>query len=197
MLGICGERPIVRLRSNLGSRWLGRCSWSSRNPRTSTIEFQRSILADAATLERVVAHEMVHHRDFLAMDAQTIERIKFGIRPSEHGASFRSGAAEINRSMGDGFVTVTSDKAYVQAVNTKQFYLLIIPHGDRFGYQWAARLSPNAEKEVAGAVAKGARLIRTTDDQWCGNAKIKRFGGYNIPKTAEREDALRALYEGV
>jgi hypothetical protein len=30
VLAIHGERPIIKLRNNLGSKWLGRSTWSSK-----------------------------------------------------------------------------------------------------------------------------------------------------------------------
>ncbi len=200
MLGIVGERPIVVVKSALGAGWLGRTKWSSRNPHTTTIEFQRSILPDPRTLERVVAHEMVHHRDMLAMTDQEIELAKIGIKPATHGDNFTQGAAIINAVMGAGFVTVESDKEYVQAPHGKELYVLIepmSPSNPRLGWSWAARLSPEAEAIVAEKVARGARLVRTTDLKWTqGRSKIKRFGGMSLPPQGSPKEAeLRALYE--
>ncbi len=68
---------------------------------------------------------------------------------------------------------------------------------DRIGYAWAARLSPEASEEAAKQVAKGAKLIKTTDERWAtGKARIKRFGGASLPpKDSENEKLLRLLFE--
>ena len=200
MLGIVGERPIVKVTSKLGAGWLGRDRWSSRNPHTTTLELQRSILPDARTLERVVAHEMIHHRDMLALTENEIELAKFGIKPESHGADFLQGAQIINAAMGPGFVTVESDKEYVQAPHGKELYVLIepmSPGSPRLGWSWAARLSPEAQAIVAEKMARGARLVRTTDLKWTqSRAKIKQFGGMSLPPPgSEKEAELRALYE--
>jgi hypothetical protein len=198
ILSIRGAKPVVEVKTRVGSGWLGRDSWVSTLPYTTTLELQRSILGDPRTLERIVAHEMVHHRDFLAMTPDQIALSRFGIRGEDHGAAFRHGAAIINAVMGPDFVTVHSDKEYVQAPLDKDLYLLIVPiHGGRLGYAWAARLSPEATSVVAKNALEGGKLVRTRDRQWTeGRAKIKRFGGLSVPKVGTPMEAqLRALYE--
>lgn len=189
-------RPRIEIHQNVGSRWLGRCIWTTRDPSTSTIELQRSILGDERTLERIIAHEMVHHRDFMNLSEQDLALLKVGIKPDGHGESFMQGAAIINEAMGPDFVTKTSDQSYVQA-NTKPFFVLIGYYAkDRLGYKWAARLNDEAKWVIDEEVAKGARLITTTDETWThGRAKINRMLGWNIPSSPERRDALQALYD--
>jgi hypothetical protein len=198
MLGIKGEPPIVKIRSNLGSTWLGRTSWTSARPHTTTIELQQSIIGDAPTLERVIAHEMIHHRDSIAISESDLRMIKLGIKPDSHGAAFREGAARINEIMGPGFVTKESDKEYKKTAPTKAFLLLITPlPGGRIGWNWAARLGPKATDWVAELVSKGSRLVNTSDERWTRGAKIVRYGGYSIPKSgSEDAAALRALFDG-
>ena len=196
ILDIAGERPVVKLRSNLGSSWLGRSTWSSKNPHTTLLEIQQSILGEDRTLERVIAHEMIHHRDALAISADTMALIRIGIKPEAHGASFREGADRINAVMGPEFVTAVSDKQYVQAPSGKKFVVLITPLPDgRLGYSWAARLGPEAKGWVDEKIARGSRLVYTTDDRWARGAKIKRYGGYAIPKDADDVARLQELYE--
>jgi len=102
LLGVVGERPILKVRSALGVSWLGRTKWSSHEPHTTTIELQRSIVGDARTLERVLAHEMVHHRDMISMTEGDIAVSRF-VKPESHGAAFMQGAEIINAVMGPGF----------------------------------------------------------------------------------------------
>jgi hypothetical protein len=200
VLAIEGARPIVEVKTRIGAHWLGRDRWTSRMPHTTTMELQRSLLAVPRTLERVIAHEMVHHRDMLALTPQQIELLKLGIKPDGHGPSFRQGAALINAMMGPDFVTETSDQDYEVAPPEKDLYLLIVPlheFGGRLGYAWAARLSPEATSFIAKKVQEGAKLVRTRDLQWTASrAKIRRTGGYSIPRSGTPEEAeLRALFE--
>ena len=196
ILEIAGERPSIKLRSNLGSKWLGRSSWSSKRPHTTLLELQQSILGDDRTLERVIAHEMIHHRDALAISENEMALIRVGIKPESHGASFREGAARINAVMGPGFVTAVSDKEYVHAPSHKKFLVLITPLAkDRLGWAWAARLGPEAKGWVDEQLVRGSRLVHTTDDRWARGAKIKRYGGYSIPRDPQDAALLRELYE--
>lgn len=196
ILGVTGEAPIVKLRSNLGSAWLGRSTWSTKNPNTTLLEIQQAIIGDERTLERVIAHEMIHHRDALMLSEADIARIRLGIKPAEHGTSFHEGAERINAIMGPDFVTTTSDKEYKYAPSRKEFVVLVtpLPKG-QLGYAWAARLGPKAIDVANRAVERGARLVRTTDERWTRGAKIERFGGYSVPKDGADQDLLKALFD--
>ncbi len=198
ILAIGGARPIVEVKTRIGATWLGRDRWTSRQPHTTTMELQRSIVSEPRTLERVIAHEMVHHRDMLALTPAEIELAKIGIKPRSHGETFRQGAALINAVMGSNFVTEMSDQGYEQAPPERDLYLLIVPLGDNLGYAWAARLSPEATAVVAEKALQGGKLVRTRDRQWTeSRSKIKRYGGLSVPKSGTpRAVALRALYDG-
>lgn len=204
MLAIRGDRPIVHVRTRLGAHWLGRTRWTSRQPTTSTIELLTSILGDPPTLERVLAHEMIHHKNFLEMTPGQIEMVKLGLKPPGHGSDFQRDAAAVNTVMGKDFITTTSDqdRGYVVAPAEREFFLLIVPlpgrDAQQLGYAWAGRLSPEAKVVVAEKIAEGGRLLMTRDPQWtAGRAKIRRFGGLSVPKKGSPHEAeLRALYAG-
>lgn len=202
MLAIRGKPPIVHVRTRLGASWLGRTRWTSRMPETSTIELLTNILGDPSTLERVLAHEMIHHKNFLEMTPGEIEMAKLGLAPPPHGPNFQRDAAHVNTIMGQDFVTTMSDRetGHVVAPPAREFFLLIAPLHERtrqLGYAWAGRLSPEAKAIVAEKVAQGGKLLTTRDPQWAsGRAKIRRFGGLSVPKEGSpRESELRALYE--
>ena len=196
ILQIAGELPVIKLRSNLGSKWLGRSTWKPSSPSTTLLELQTSILGDDRTLERVIAHEMIHHRDALALSENDVALLRVGIKPDAHGVTFREGAARINAVMGSDFVTAVSDQQYVQTSPQKKFVVLITPLPDgRLGWTWAARLGPKAQSWVDELTARGSRLLHTTDERWTRGSKIVRYGGYSIPRTDEEAARLRALFE--
>lgn len=196
ILDINGEPPVVRIRNNLGSKWLGRSTWRASQPHTTQLELQQAIIWDEPTLERVIAHEMIHHRDSIAITEREIALLKVGLKPDSHGASFREGAARINAIMGPNFVTKESDKEYKKAASKKDFILLITPlSGGKLGWNWAARLGPKATDWVAELVSRGSRLVHTSDVRWTKGSKIVRYGGYSVPKDSEDVDALRDLYD--
>lgn len=194
ILAIPGARPEVKIRDNLGARWLGRSTWSSRTPHTTLLELQQSILGDERTLERVVAHEMIHHRDALALAHGDLALLRAGVRPDPHGATFREGAARVNAIMGAGFVTETSDQEY-KAHSDRAFVVLItpLPNG-KLGWTWAAKIGPKAATWVDELVARGSRLVRTTDERWARGQKIVRYGGYSVPRDEHEAALLRELY---
>jgi len=195
LLDIRGERPTVKLRSNLGSKWLGRSTWSSRRPHTTLLELQQAILGEDRTLERVIAHEMIHHRDALAISANDLVLMGVGIKPESHGASFREGAARVNAVRGPGFVTEFSDKEYRHAPSLKKFFVLItpLPNG-LLGWTWAARLGDKAKDWANDLVARGSRLVQTTDERWTRGRKIVRYGGYSVPRDSQEAKLLQDLY---
>lgn len=196
ILRVRGERPVVKIRNNLGSQWLGRDTWSPSRPHTTLLEVQASIVGDERSLERVIAHEMIHHRDALAISANEIALLKIGIKPESHGATFREGAARINAIMGPDFVTTVSDKEYKHAPSGKEFFVLITPFSrDRLGWNWAARIGPKAQDWVDRKIGEGSRLVRTTDPRWTYGAKIVRYGGYSLPTRDDDVALLRELYE--
>lgn len=196
ILQIDGEPPIIKLRNNLGSKWLGRSTWSPKSPRTTLLELQTSILGDDRTLERVIAHEMIHHRDALVISADTVALLRLGIKPETHGAAFREGAERINAIMGPDFVTAVSDKEYKHDAPRKAFAVLITPLPDgRLGWTWAARIGPKAQSWVDELVSRGSRLVHTTDDRWSRGRKIERYGGYSIPKDPADAEMLKQLFE--
>jgi hypothetical protein len=199
MLGSEGaDEPDVVLRDNVGSRWLAH--WSVKVRANSSdrpvIEIQRSVLSDARTLERVVAHEVVHHVDYLNMDPREMELLKIGIRPPGHGESFRRLAAIVNERMGEDFVTEKSDREYVVAPSGRRILLLIAPTSrGRLGWQWATRLGPKASEWVKRKTAEDARLVEDYDDRWTRGPRIEAWKGWAIPPDEETANRLRELYE--
>lgn len=202
-------RPRIEFRANIAAGWLGADAWSLRDPSTTTLLLQKSILGDPRTLERVIAHEVIHHVDFMHMPEQEIAMIKLGIRTRDgHGQSFLGKAAQVNAAMGDGFVTVKSDAEYVKT-KVKPFFLLIVPFSEvspspgggsmtstgKFGWAWAVRLSPDGTVRAAQKLAEGARLVLTTDERWLGGAKIKKWGGFSVPRGAEDQAELRRIFQ--
>lgn len=204
MLGVSPSAVLLTWKDNLGARALGKARWSTSAPQQVVFELQRAIASDARTLERIIAHEMVHAALFLSMTPAEIAQAKLHNWPfrlqfrNGHGPAFVELAARVNVVMGKDFVTVGSDQTYALRATSKPYYVLVRPaYGDRLGWAWAARLSPDASAEVGRQLESGrGRLALTTDPQWAdGRARIKRNGGVALPKEgSEREHALRALY---
>lgn len=199
-MGILGVRgmvaPLIKLRDNIGSRWLGQTVYAPHKlPDTTKIVIQKSILPLPKTLERVIAHEVIHHRDFLNLRPDEKRLIVLGFKPDGHGANFREGAARINEVMGPDYVTVKSDQTYDRAQKTsREFYMLIRPaYDDKLGWSWASRLSDDMKAKIS-AMSHG-RLVKSSDPRWTAGVKFKKYGGMSLPKGGETADLLRQLYD--
>jgi len=201
MLGVSDvEEPDIVVQDNVGSRWLGRWSmkWKNDLPGRALIQVQRAVLSDQRTLERVVAHEVVHHVQYLQMTPAEFNLLRLGIRPVGHGPSFRQLAAILNAKIGEGFVTEKSDQEYVVAPSGKRILLLISPTRiGRLGWQWATRLGPKAREWVQRKMADGARLVEASDSDfvWTSGPRIEAWKGWAMPPDEQVAARLRDLYE--
>jgi hypothetical protein len=196
ILRIHGEGPIVEVHDNLGAKTLGVARRSSRDT-TTFIEIQKKILAHPRTLERVIAHEMIHHAQYEAMSLEQMRsaaRGRGGLSDG-HGEDFKQMAARINAVKGEDFVTEKSDQDYELAPNTRQFFVLIEPvmNDTRIGWSWAARLSTQMK---AGIERRDkAVLVMSVDERFLTGTKIKRFAGCSLSgEGSELESDLWDLY---
>ncbi len=200
VLGVVGERPEIEIRDNLGTKWVGRCIFNASHPGMTVIQIQERVLSHARTLERVVAHEMIHHAEALQFTPGHVSMIRLGIQGMSHGKFFREGQALVNSLMGDNFVTEKSDSDDVLVPNSKEYYLLItplVPGSDRLGWAWAVRLTPQMNERIGVVRARGGRLIKTVDERWTTGPKIHRHNGMAYPTGSQPEvvEALRRLYD--
>lgn len=196
ILGVSGPLPRIALKNNLGSKWLGRHTYYPKAGDT-LMEIQREVLVDDSTLERVVAHETVHHAEALELSEPDRALLRLGARLPGHGPEFRSRAAKINAVMGPGFVTVESDQGYKKATSTKEFFLLIVPIlPGKLGYAWTVRPSPEILAYVERKKADGGRFVVTRDERFTRGAKLKRGGPFAVPQDAETQAKLATLYAG-
>lgn len=192
--------PIVKVKGNLGAKWLGRCIMNPKTmPDTTVIEIQSSILNHPETLEMVVAHEVIHHVDFLTMSAYDRALIARGRAPEGHGRRFEELAAVVNGEVGPDFVTARSDERYEKDENEKEFYVLIeqaMP--GRLGWSWSAKLGPKGEEVVAAKKARGGVLVTSKDERFTAGVKIgdRPRKGMSVPAvSSELAEVLRELYE--
>jgi hypothetical protein len=201
ILGTPSPLPKVKLRNALSAGWFGRLTYALSDIPAAQMELQQCILGDDRTLERVVAHEMVHYDEARSLSPADISQIRdylqVGIKPQEHGKGFLQRADQINKVMGAGFVSVTSDKEFILQPNEKAYFVLIyeaIP--GRLGWSWAARISPKAKPWVEEKIAQGAKLIRVTDLLWShGRAKIEKYGAFSMPSDPGMQVKLADLFK--
>jgi hypothetical protein len=189
------ELPVIKVRNNLGAKWLGRLSWTPGKP--TVMELQKDIFEDEETLERVVAHEMCHHVEMLEYedDEEVKAKLRLGIQPPEHGPRWKELANKVNAVAGANFVTKTSDQSYVMPKKTKPFVLLVAPtSGPNLGYAVGVRLSPKMKRYVERYQQNyDGKLIQTTDPRWADGPRIGN--GFAMPRDPEGKSKLRDLYD--
>lgn len=195
ILGVA-ELPKIVIRDNLNSTWLGRCIY--RRGQQNVMEVQASVLGDEATLERIVAHEMAHHVEYLQMTDEdfarelTLRRLR--LAPKDHSKLWYDLAAKINAVAGANFVTKSSDASYVQNTEVKPYLLLVVPlDGSRLGWAVGVRPSPKMKAIIDRQVAAGGKLFKLTDAELSAGPPIGK--GWRVPREPELQQRLKKLYD--
>lgn len=186
--------PVIKLVNRIGAKYLARCSWPPGTDNT-IFEIQRSALNDERTLRRVIAHELIHHWDFLRNDQTKARALaRMGIKEDGHGPVFEGYAARINALEGADYVTAKSDQSY-DTSKAPPYYILVEPHGTRYGYTIAIRPSASQKAEIAKRQqTRLAKLFKTTDGRFLNGTPIGR-SGFSLPRAnPEHDEALRTLY---
>lgn len=172
--------PKVRVVNSLGTPWLARDLWVPGEDNT-TIEIQKSVTGDRRTLERIIAHELVHHDIYLTImlpysaagNLDQMLKIEGG-----HGANFKTKADKLNAVFGADFVTETSDSAMVEEEAGTPYYVLLKQNAPG-QISWAYCVRPSArqrayieERIVTGAVPGQFKLVKTRDRDWAQGAAV-------------------------
>ena len=198
-------RPGIQIVDNVGHRWLGLYVYYASD-KPSVIKIQRSILKNQRTLERIVAHEVVHHKNHVETTSEARVRefalmhLRLG-RNDLHGQAFLRDAEVINQAVGDEcFVTVTSDAVDTLDACLKPYTLLIVVYGSgasaHLGYSIAVRPSKAQLDTIQGHLQRndGARVAMTTEPWWAIRAPRIGDGRFSIPR-APYDEKLRAPYD--
>jgi len=183
--------PKIEIVNNPSSKWLGRCIYNNRDRGNTKVQIQRTILADEKSRRRILAHELVHHVDFLL---NWSDKDLKSYRHDGHGTFFQERAAKINAIEGENFVSKTSDEEIIQSTD-KDYLLLIIPRERGLAFQWTFRPSSKQKEFIEFNIKnKNARLIKTKDLDWTHGKKIGT-NAYSIPLGQEIKEKLKKLYE--
>ena len=169
--------PVFKIRNNVASKWLGMTKWP-RGSKNTTIEIQKSILDDEKTLHRVLIHELVHHWVFMTS-------------PTDHGhdGPWRVKADELNKILGPGYISQTSDESYVK--NGKEYFLVIYPDRGTFIFMSTVNPSTMQKAKIARHVQDdSARIFRINDPYFAG---VTSFSSTSKPEANEK---LKTIYNG-
>jgi len=194
--------PNFKLSNETNPRALGVCKWKKGEP-TTTIVIQKTVLDDVDSLKRVIAHELIHHWQYLTLDMDKHFRLsKYGGGIDFHGKTFDDKAHEMNSVLGKDYVTVKSDQSYKTTPSTKEFFVLIKPitnstHKEVYGgYSWASVIRPSADQKalIKRYKENGAKLIKTSD-QRLHAGPIKLGAGTSTTRDKEVQQVLKDLYD--
>lgn len=140
-LGMPDFEIVNRIRVN----WLGRAVMKAgiKDGKKAGMErplvyLQKSILSDEKSLERIVAHELIHCYEYQEGEwyieffnsEPSKQRRMMRYQPDGHGEFFRKYAAKINSVKGDGFVSEKSDETVVVKHDDRKFYLVVEKYKD-------------------------------------------------------------------
>ena len=196
--------PALRIVNHTVPKTLGTCKFNINYRGNTEISLEKAILDDDKTLRRVIAHELIHHWEFLTQDAdQMFARRRMGLGfIDNHGSVFKKKAAEVNAVLGDDFVTVMSDTGYNVTPSTREFYVLIQPKSS-FGtsqeygeYSWASAIRPSEKQKRAIELRKkmfNAKLFKTSN-QKLQTISIGLGSGSALTKDKEIQDVLKDMY---
>ncbi len=182
-------------------------TWGGDN---TTIGIQKSIVDHEESLRRIIAHELCHHEvalliakpKLMEMGFESYNRYKKFLAPEGHGKEWQAVAARFNAKYGADFVTEFSDQSIVSDAPTKEYFVLLNNYvygrgKQRLGWQWALSLSSQAMEYLDSLDwASGEfKLVKTNDHIFTkGRGRIKKWGGWNLPRTPEQEQKLQDLW---
>lgn len=175
--------PRFKIANHLHVKWNGLCHHRSKETNT-TITLQKRVLVDDRTCARIVAHEVIHHIQFLKD------------QDDSHGPIFESYAQKINEVMGSGFVTKESDLDYITS-DTRAFYILIYKAENGYVWQTAVRLTKDMSWRVKAAkLHYNCKFFKTRDRKlWRTRANLGIAGNYHISTNSNIQQALKSLYD--
>jgi predicted SprT family Zn-dependent metalloprotease len=200
--------PRIKIVNNVGSRWLGRDSYSPRVDKNNTVmEIQKRITGDEKTLDRVIAHELIHHYSFLVNFAhpehgednwkKAAQKSRLGFKEDAHGKEFKEWADKINAVMGKDYVTEKSDESFV-IESDKDFFILLSPVNKdlgKIGWAWTVRPSEEQKNVIKQKIMEGSKLFTSRDEKFTAGVKIKKYGGISVPIKKELQDELKEMYK--
>lgn len=131
-----------------------------RNLRDESISISRKLCLSQDTLDRFMAHEMVHQWQSEVLGVSEDE--------GGHGDSFRRKMEEINAVKGSGFVTVTSDVVAggIGGREGQVYHVVIFERGSHKFGGFSRRPLGEKEREIIERVVKGMgasyRVLTTT-----------------------------------
>lgn len=183
--------PAVKVVKRTGVAWAARCRWIESKPGNTSIEVNAYLASTEEQLEKALAHELIHHYQFLKTD--------LGRKPGKtswaeaHGPEFRKWMAKINSVKGTDFVTPKSDEAAKVKVPT--FIVLVKKTADGFGWMWAKRPSASMLQIIDRLLQRGWRKGTSQVYELTHGPRIGKRGAYATTDLDIVNNELKKVWE--
>ncbi len=153
--------PTFEVVTRTGARWAGQCQWKYIWP-TCNIRVQSYMAGDERSLERVVAHEVIHHVLFMQYGKHAV-RIN-------HGGEFLVHMRVLNDVLGADFVTTSCGDDYTRTPSRTAITLLMHrkPGAIKPSISWYVRQTPRVIRIVQAMLVQGweVRVANTDKVAW-------------------------------
>jgi len=187
-------QPKFRIVDTPNQKWLGRTIYRSKEPNTSVIEIQKSILNDDTTLKRVLMHELIHHFDFTR---NPTDPTKKDLQRNPHDKFFMDEARRINTRLGRDFVTKVSDRTFLSNASKKEFTAVLYDHNGKIGYAHMSYPDSHQQDFLKNLLATNkVRFIKTKESRFLHGPALSENTQFAIPKDVKEQAHLRSLYKG-
>jgi 2'-5' RNA ligase/GNAT superfamily N-acetyltransferase/predicted GIY-YIG superfamily endonuclease len=191
-------KPKIKIINHTVPVSLGNCLWTSKDPDTSIIEIEKAVCGHQETLDRIVAHELCHHAEYInEIRKIPTDQIKIMNRlHGDHGKWWKAEADKVNNIYGQSYVTVKSDQSMVQEQD-KEFYVLL--KSSPYGIIWCYAVRPSLKQKlyINHQIPQGAKLVKTKDISLARNPGGTIGSGWRRPGTKEMAEKLSTLWNEV
>ncbi len=168
------ETPAFRVVTKTGAKWAGLHTYHYfRATRTGHSDIQiQTYVADGGdrSLERIVAHEVIHFIIFATREFHYARRV-------EHGKEFLELRAKLNAVLGEDFVQLHCDKDFERGALRKPILLVMWKKAANPGpvIAWFARETPKVRRilmRMGAMPGSETRVAVTRDAIWSNYPKL-------------------------
>lgn len=186
--------PEVKLVKKLGVGWLARDVWHPATPDTTTLEVNVLLIESEEQLDRIIAHEVIHHYTFVVLK---YGKLSGGMAKAlGHGPEFKKWAAKINSVKGADYVTEKSDQ--ISTTEVPEFFVLLKEvRPGTLGWAWAKRPSAKQQEAIKALQGKGWRLTKSTMYELSYGPTIGPRAPYATTYNEKLNTVLQGLWQAV
>lgn len=173
--------PEIKLVKRMGVGWVARDVWN-RGADNTRMELNVHLVESDDQLEKVIAHELIHHWQFLKEGR------------AGHEGSFKTWMQKINAKKGADFVTKDSNEITTQEV--PEFFVLIKEvRPGTYGWMWAKRPSKKQQATIETLKERGWKLTKSKKYELSYGPKIGPRGAYSTTDQPDLKAELEALWK--